>query len=136
MLGFFVAATLAAQPVTREAMADAVLWPSRAHAPAQVASERARSSLTHTVFGYYPSYMGDDFSELRFELLSHVGYFTGGCTTTGGYSQGDWPFDALVNAAHEKGAKVMLVVPCFGAAKIDAILNDAAKRQAFIDSIV
>ncbi len=137
MLESLLFAALVAQPVTRHEMADAVLWPTRVHeAEAPVATASRASSLSHTVFGYYPSYMGDDFSSIRFELLTHVGYFTGGCTTTGGYSQGNWPFDALVNAAHEKGTKVLLVVPCFGANKIDAILNDPAKRQAFIDAIV
>lgn len=124
-----------ADPVTPQEMAGAVLYDARPHpAPlsGHVALATRASTLTHAVFGYYPSFTGDDFSEIRFDLLTHVGYFTGGCTASGGWSAGAWPYDALVQAAHARGTKVLLVIPCNGAS-IDAVI---ANKSAFIASVV
>ena len=126
-------------PVTREEGAAWTLEHRVDHAPFVAAPgvpHAAAPSLTHAVYGYYPDWMGDDFSSLRFDLLTHVAYFTGGCSSTGTYSKGSFPFDALAQEAHAHGTKVLLVVPCFGETKLHMVLSDAAKRQAFIDAIV
>lgn len=131
-----VATAFAAEPVTREESAGAVLHALPGHAgvkaPARVAHSLSTATLTHRVYGYYPSWTGDDFSELRFDRLSHVAYFTGGCTADGTYSAGAWPFDELVTEAHAHGTRVMLVIPCFGAAKLDAVF---ANKTAFIAQV-
>ena len=124
----------AEEPVTPREAADAVLWSMPEHPRLAPSAARASTpALTHVVFGYYPDYMGSDFSTVRFDLLTHVAYFTGGCTAAGGYSAGAWPFDGLVQAAHAQGAKAILVIPCFGDAKISAVLSNKA---AFIEAVV
>lgn len=135
-----VGSARAAAPVTRQEAAPHVLpfRPDHHAAPGPLAqpSAPAEGTLSHVVFGYYPDFVGDDFSSVRFDLLSHVGYFTGGCTADGGYSSGAWPFDAFAAAARAEGTRVMLVVPCFSEARIHAILTEPATRQAFLDGVV
>src|SRR5689334_1273387 len=77
---FFIArAARAAGPVTREEAAGAVLSSAEAHVrlpPGVHAPIREHATaLSHVVFGYLPDYVGGDLSEIRFDLLSHVGYF-------------------------------------------------------------
>ncbi len=123
-------------PVTREQAAEAALsrkvHPRRSHAVPLA----GRAVLSHAVFGYLPDWRDEYLSEIRFEQLSHIAYFTGGCTPDGGYSPGGWPFDELTQLAHAAGTKVMLVVPCFTEAKIHAVLATPSSRAAFIGAVV
>jgi spore germination protein YaaH len=88
------------------------------------------------VYGYLP-YWVTDTSQLRLDLLSHVGWFSVDMTSTGTISsRHGWPDTDFVQAAHAAGTKVEVVFTLFSAAGIDTLVGSASYRAAAVAAAV
>jgi MYXO-CTERM domain-containing protein len=100
------------------------------------------ATLTRNVFGWYPSWeQATGTADWRWDLLTHVGYFsadldaTGTVTAWNGWKTGAGA--ALITEAHAHGVKVVLTVTCFGSSTIHGAVtagHDAA-IAALVDGV-
>ncbi len=105
------------------------------HAKAR-ATER---STTHVVHGYHPYWISDDAaSRYRFELLTHLAYFsceidpaTGRATNTRG-----WLTSTVPDMAQAAGCKVLLTITNFGGNANSALLGNAKARDTLCATII
>jgi len=104
----------------------------------------SRAALRKTVYGFMPYWKVADLARVKWDLLSHVAYFSadvgadGSITNqTGAYA---WPSGAYVAAlrdtARAAGVKVVLTATCMSSATIASLLGSAAARQAAISNLV
>lgn len=104
----------------------------------------SRSALRKTVFGFMPYWKVADLTRVKWDLLSHVAYFSvdlgadGSVTNqTGSYA---WPSGAYVaalrDAARAAGVKVVLTATNMTGSSIASLLGSAAARQAAISNLV
>ena len=104
----------------------------------------SRAALRKTVYGFMPYWKVADLTRVKWDLLSHVAYFSvdvssdGSVTNqTGAYT---WPSGAYVaslrEAARAAGVKVVLTATCMSASTIASLLGSAAARQAAISNLV
>lgn len=102
------------------------------------------STLRKTVYGFMPYWKVADLSRVKWDLLSHVAYFSielkadGSVTNqAGSYA---WPSGAYVaalrRAARAAGVKVVLAATNMSSASIATLLGSAAARQNAIASLV
>jgi spore germination protein YaaH len=102
------------------------------------------ATLRKTVYGFMPYWKVADLSRVKWDLLSHVAYFSvelnadGSVTNqTGSYA---WPAGAYVaalrSAARAAGVKVVLTATNMTGSSISALLGSAAARQNAIASLV
>jgi MYXO-CTERM domain-containing protein len=98
---------------------------------------RAQALLPGTVvYGYLP-YWVTDTSQLRLDLLSHVGWFSIEMTSTGAVSsRHGWPDTDFVQAAHAAGTRVEVVFTLFSASGINTLVGSASYRAAAIAAMV
>lgn len=112
--------------------------------PARERAALADVVLNRVVYGFLPYWVAADLSHIRWELLSHVAYFSvslnadGSVTNlSGSYA---WPFGAypaaLRSATQAAGVKVTLTATNFSSSSIATLLGSAANRQNAIDNLV
>ena len=107
--------------------------------PTGVDLPRAGAPLSKRVFGYHPYWSaGAAHLSYDFSALSTIGYFSYEVdTATGRHSSlRGWSTTPLIQYAHERGVKVVLVVTNFGLEANDKILGNSAKRSVLAESIV
>jgi len=94
-------------------------------------------SIQKDVFGFHPYWMGSDYEDYRYDLLSHIAYFGAKIETNGDITDThDWPFYGLVNKAHQNGVKVVLVARNFTSSEVSALLSNPTARGRAINNLV
>jgi len=92
---------------------------------------------TRTVFGYHPYWMGTDWQNYNYSLLTTVAFFSAEATSTGQLSDlNGWPVTGLINLAHSHGVDVVLCVTLFSSSAITTLLSNATYRQNLIDNLI
>ncbi len=92
--------------------------------------------LSREVFGYYPYWVGG-YTDLRWDLLSTVAYFSADVSADG--TLGDlhgWPPVDLISTAHVHGVRVVLVATCFSSSSISTLLSSPAYRTALVNNLL
>jgi len=105
---------------------------------------RRNLALTREVFGYLPYWFRARWTQLDYQLVSTVAYFSGEVNADGtiGDTHG-WPKYAgdpsavadvvnMINTAHANGVRVVLCFTNFTSADIDALVSTPSYRTAFI----
>ncbi len=120
-----------------ESEAHRLLQPAPVWGPgiARPLGPAAPSGLTHTVFGFYP-YWASGFSQVRFESLTHLAYFSVETDGSGRLvNLRGWPNVPLVAAAHQANVRVALVCTLFDASQLTTLLSSGASRQTLIGNL-
>ncbi len=98
------------------------------------------SATTRTVYGFMPSWVVSDLSHVRWDLLTHVAYFSVPLNADGSLGTTGWPGNAsvaaLISTAHANGVKVTLAATNFTAADITTLLSSAAYRQNAVNNLL
>tara|TARA_R110002073_G_scaffold279026_1_gene443194 strand:- start:483057 stop:484481 length:1425 start_codon:yes stop_codon:yes gene_type:complete len=93
------------------------------------------TALSTVVFGFLPywEYSANAHTNLRYNLLSHIAAFDFIADVNGNISNpSGWPWTDVINAAHNAGTKVIMVVANFNASEINTLLtNSTAKNNLF-----
>jgi len=85
-----------------------------------------RHQVDRTVYGFYPYWMGTDYQDLDYDLLSHIAWFAVSLNSAGDISNwNSWPggWAALVDSSHAHGVKVHMTATCFDADVIRSIIT-------------
>jgi spore germination protein YaaH len=95
-------------------------------------------SLTHSVYGWYPYWMGTSYTGYDFTKLSTFCYFSYDVNpTTGGYNSiHSWRTTNSIPLAQAAGCRVELCATNFGSTNNTNFLTNAVAKQTFIDSII
>ncbi len=92
--------------------------------------------LSKIVYGYLPYWISDT-SQIRWQDLSHLAYFSVELNTSGGIvNRRGWPDPALVQTAHAAGVDVEVVFTLFGNTEVGTLLNNATARATAITNMV
>lgn len=96
------------------------------------------ATLTHRVFGWYPSWNGTKYTNLNYSVLSTIGYFSYEVNPTNGSynSIGYWNTTPLVLWAHSNNVKIVLTATLFGNSSVKTFLTNNTAKQNFINTIV
>ena len=87
-----------------------------------------------TVFGYLPYW--EKTATLRYDLLTHVACFSVGANADGSISNSQgWPWTSVINAAHQNGVKVILVVTQFDTDTTLALVTSATAKANFFANL-
>lgn len=100
-------------------------------------SFKFKTSLqTNEVLGFLPYWSSAAPEDLRYDLLTTVAFFSieidanGNVTNTHG-----WPYGALVDEAHDAGARVVITITLFNSTSIATLVGSATKRANAIANI-
>ncbi len=101
------------------------------------------SGLTKIVFGFMPDweYTAGANSNMHYDLLTHVAAFDFLASSNGSIGFPDqWPWDDVINAAHAKGAKVIMAVTNFGGSESASsvahnLLTNSSAKSILFDNI-
>ncbi len=89
------------------------------------------------VVGYHPYWNNGLQTRYKWELLTVVNYFGVSLRSNGTISTtNSWPYNSLINAAHNNGVKAQLVVTLFSANDLTTLLGSPAYRTQAINNIV
>jgi PKD repeat protein len=104
--------------------------------PRNETSRKLDCNLESTVYGWHPYWMGSAYTNYRWDLLSHLCFFsyevdpvTGGPISTHG-----WSTSAAVTTALTQGVKVTLCVTLFSGHS--TFLNNSTARQNLITQLI
>ncbi|HGY55389.1 MAG TPA: T9SS type A sorting domain-containing protein [Caldithrix abyssi] len=94
-------------------------------------------TLTRTVFGYLPDWeYYDARSTLKYDLLSHIAAFDFNVSASGSIGNPSyWPWTDVINAAHDKGVRVIMTAVNFDKDEIHTILTDTTVKNAFFRNV-
>ncbi len=74
---------------------------------------------------------------LRHAFLTHIAYFAATLNSDGSVTdKHDWPYTDLVNWAHARGVKVVLVARNFHTSQVTTLLSSASNRQNAINNLL
>jgi spore germination protein YaaH len=110
--------------------------PGRHDAVALPAEPRA---LTHTIYGWYPYWMGDAYLGFRWELLTHLSFF---CLETNDRGEivndHGWPesWQGLIQSAKAAGVQLTITCTLFDSAAINRLIRDDAARATLIQNLI
>lgn len=106
---------------------------------------KRNASLSREVFGYFPYWFRNRWTQLDYRLVSTIAYFSGEVNANGsvGNTHG-WPkypgdpsavadVVGMINTAHANGVRVVLCFTNFTSADIDALVGTPACRTTFIE---
>jgi spore germination protein len=99
----------------------------------------SNTSLNKIVFGYHPYWAGeDDYKSYDYSAITHLAYFSYEIdTVTGGYvNLYEWQTTPMIEYAHERNVKVVLVATNFGIDENNAFLADTNKQNRFITEVI
>lgn len=105
---------------------------------------KREESLTKTIFGFMPYWVVNDLSKVRWDLLTHIAYFSVGVNSDGSLTNQSenyaWPngsyVQALINTAHSNGVKVVLTATNFNSSSISTLLSNSTYRQNAISNLL
>jgi spore germination protein YaaH len=94
--------------------------------------------LTRTVFGYHPYWVGENFQNYDFTLLSHVAYFSAEADpATGNITNShNWSATGLIAAAQAAQTNAVLTATCIGSQANATLLADPQKRTTLVQALV
>lgn len=95
-------------------------------------------SLSKAVFGFLPywEYASGAHSNLQYELLSHIAIFSFKATSSGTLSTpSNWPWTNVINAAHTKNTKVIMVVTNFKKSEIHTLMTNSVSKNNLFTNI-
>ncbi|MBP7864952.1 MAG: carbohydrate binding domain-containing protein [Acidobacteria bacterium] len=93
-------------------------------------------AVNRMVMGFY-TYWKTGTANLRWDLLTHLAYFSAEATTAGDLSAlHGWPGSAPIAEAHAHGVKVLLTVTLFGSTSIRTLLQSSTARGALVDNLL
>ena len=104
-------------------------------------AESREEALTRTVYGFMPYWVYTDLSHIRWDLLTHVAFFSlemdssGNITNTHNWPNGTY-VTALRNAAAANGVKLTITATLFSSTGISTLLSSASNRQNAIDTLL
>ena len=100
-------------------------------------STNSNQTLSKTVFGYHPYWMGSSWLDYDYSLLSTIAYFGAEANSTGDIDNWhSWPPNNLISTAHSAGVEVVLTVTLFNSNDISSLLSNANYRQNIITTLV
>jgi len=91
-----------------------------------------QKALSHYVFGYLPYWVYNDPPlYFQFDLLTHIALFNFSVNSATGAigNPSNWPWNDLINAAHDNGVKVIMCVVEFDNDKIHTIITNPTVAQ-------
>jgi len=94
-------------------------------------------NVSKVVYGFYPYWMGDAYTNFQWDLLTHIAYFSIEVNSDG--SLGDkhgWPNNSLLNLAHQNGVKVVLTAQNFSATDLSTLLSSVTNRNNLINNLL
>ncbi len=96
--------------------------------------------VNRTVYGFMPYWVVSDLSQVQWDLLTHVAYFSAEMNSDGSIAAlHNWPsgtsVQALISTAHANGVKVTLAATLFGSSSISTLLSSATYRQNAINNL-
>jgi spore germination protein YaaH len=92
--------------------------------------------VKRTVYGYYP-YWVDEFDRVRWDLLTHIAYFSVEISPEGELtSMHGWPSAAFVQTAHDHGAIVDLCFTLFSGTGIRTLTCDPTNSATAITNMI
>lgn len=94
-------------------------------------------SVSKVVYGFYPYWMDDAYTNFQWDLLTHIAYFSIEINSDG--SLGDkhgWPNNTLLNLAHQNGVKVVLTAQQFSVTDLITLLSSATNRNNLINNLL
>jgi len=98
---------------------------------------RAVRSLGISVTGFFPYWMGDSWTDLPLELLSHVAWFSLELAPNGEFTAlHGWPDGPLVDYLHSGGVEALMTVTLFGSDDLRTLLNNTDNSQTAREGIV
>jgi hypothetical protein len=104
----------------------------------QIATARERDTDGATVMGYLPYWVTPE--NIPWETLDILAWFSVGMNADGSlggdHGWGDAGADAVIQAAHDVGASVVLSTTRFGGAELHPLLSSPTARSAAIDNLV
>ncbi len=95
--------------------------------------------VTHTVYGWYPYWMGDAYLDLDWNLLSHVSFFCLEATSTGAVSADyGWPenWTGLIGTAQAAGVPLTVTCALFDSGAINTLLGNLTYRSNLISNLL
>lgn len=103
-------------------------------------SSRRRVRFGSEVYGWHPAWMGDNWIQAPFKLLTTIAFFsynidpeTGGCLNPEDMEA--WRSIALVDSAHAYGCRVLLSVACEGPDRTSFFLTNGGAWSLLADSL-
>jgi len=99
---------------------------------------KEKKGLTYKYYGFLPYWVSTStYSNFRFELLTHIAYFSVAINTDG--SLGAIPnssnFTDIMNLAHPRGVRVHMTFTLFGSTSVSSFLNNPTARLNAINNI-
>ncbi len=100
-------------------------------------------AMTRTVYGFMTYWNYTDLSHVRWDLLTHVAYFSVDLNTDGSgniYNLHNWPSGTyvqnLINTAHANGVKVTMTATLMTTSAITTLLSSSTNRQNCISKLL
>lgn len=145
-----IATVVAAAVVPAPDPTPAIGWSQRADAPTAIrphdpSDDQAIPALslqtpsllckpTQKVFGFLPYWSGT--TNIRWDLLSHVGIFSLGVDASGNITNTiGWPWTNTINTARNNGVKVILTVTNFNPSQVLSLLTSTTARSNFFSKL-
>ncbi len=101
-----------------------------------VTGDKLNCQLESIVYGWHPYWMGSAYTNYRWDLLSHLCFFSYEVDPSSGspISTHGWSTSAAVNTALDQGVKVTLCVTLFSGHS--TFLNSASSKQNLITQLI
>jgi len=114
-------------------------WPVQTDlVPARRLSKTSQTpQVTHEVFGYLPYWKYDFHTQIRYDLVTTIAYFSAEVNANGTVAKvHHWPAASLVQTAHNQGVRVVLVATLFGSGDLQTLLSNAGKRNTCVKQLL
>ena len=96
-----------------------------------------RQELTHEIFGYLPYWEYNSYSDLRYNLLTTIAYFSAEINSNGSISNDHhWPASSLISKAHTNGVKVVLCATLFDKTALGTLLSNQTYRTNCVNNLL
>ncbi len=105
----------------------------------EVAHPRRSRTLTHTVYGWYPWWMGSAYLNLEWDLISHLSFFSMEANSTGAIIEDhDWPqnWSGLIATAQNAGVPITLTCTLFDSGNINTLIGNSGYRSNLIANLI
>jgi len=105
----------------------------------QIARPERTRLLTHTVYGWYPYWMGDTYLNLDWDLISHISFFSMEATATGQITNDhSWPqnWSGLIATAQNAGVTITLTCTLFNSGDINTLIGSGTYRTNLITHLI
>lgn len=105
----------------------------------RVAHPRRTRALTHTVYGWYPYWMGSAYLNLEWDLISHLSFFSMEADSSGAIIEDhNWPenWSGLITTAQNAGVPITLTCTLFDSGAINTLIGNSGYRSTLITNLV